>query len=125
MRLQKLRRLGCPALGLRRVAGSGTPLRGRGSRQAPREMLSSWRATGEGAARSGAAALCAPRGTRVPGSPQTWDPMCGQGWASRRAEQFHPRKLRMEPFFPHCVRGRIAPRVPPRGPQCGGAAPLG
>lgn len=54
------------------AARAGTPLRSRRSRQAPaREMLSSWRVAGEGAARPGAAALRAPRAAWVLGSPPT------------------------------------------------------
>lgn len=57
VRLQQPWLLERPARCLMRVARSGTPLRGDGSRQAPREMLSSWRAAGEGAACWDAAAL--------------------------------------------------------------------
>nr|XP_021530569.1 syntaxin-binding protein 6 isoform X1 [Aotus nancymaae] len=71
-------------------------------------MLSSWRVAGEGAARPGAAASCAQRGTRVPGSLQPWDPLCGQYWANG-TQQFSPRKLRMEPFFPRWPRDRMGP----------------
>ena len=120
MRLQQPRRLGRPALGLRRVAGSGTPLRGRGSRQAPREMLSSWRATGEGAARSGAAALCVPRGTRVPGFSHTLGPDVRAGLGKPQSQAVSSEKVE-----DGALLSSLSPRVPPRGSQCGGAAPLG
>lgn len=110
------------------AAGAGTPLRGPRSRQGPRDAFK---------LAGGGRGVCAPRRhcfvravkDSVPGSPQTWDPVCGEGWASRGAEQSPPRKLRMEPFFPHCPRGRMSPEGAAPRPQCGGAervaAPLG
>lgn len=87
MRLQQPWLLERPARCLMRVARSGTPLRGGGSRQAPREMLSSWRAAGEGAACWGAAVLCAQSGTWVPGSvPPTTPTKPGTRCAGRAGE---------------------------------------